>query len=355
MSNKIVIPDTCEANFAANFTTSVVALSGHFALDKRQRIAEAHPTDHDKIVIKGSNVFILQIGSKWFFLDTDVDVSTTNDIDTGSISNGKQYYVYACDNSGVLTFKISLNSTYPSGYTASNSRKIGGFHTLCANVGTISGHALTGYLANDILPASIWDLKHRPVCEPSGMIYDETISAWVDIYLASGTGATCASVYGATITDTRNWMDFVDDGHAGKKGLPHDEEFQSFAAGSNEETNIVGSSDPVTTGGHSDTAGRRMISDIGCEDCCGAMSQWLLDQSWRLDGVDLAACQTWAYEDLAGAKGSLYKQGTYGDAKLLAGLAWAYGTACGSRGRSASYYRWGAFANVGARFLAKPL
>jgi hypothetical protein len=349
MSNQKIVPDSC------NFCTSIAALGNHFALDKRQRIAEAHPTDHDKIIIKGSNIFVLQIGSKWFFLDTDVNLSTTNDIDTGSVSNGKQYYVYACDNSGVLTFKISLNSTYPSGYTASNSRKIAGFHTLCANVGTIGGHTLTGYLANDILPASIWDLKHRPVCEPSGMVYDEAINKWADIYLASSTGATCASVYGATIQDTRNWMDFVDDGHTVKKRLLHDEEFQSAMAGSNEETNITGSADPVTTGGHVDTAGRRMISDIGCEDGAGVMHQWLLDQSWRLDGADLAACKTWAYQDLAGSKGSLYKEGTHGDVKLLAGLYWDHATDCGSRGRNANNYRWNTHSYIGARFLAESL
>ena len=28
-------------------------------------------------------------------------------------------------------------------------------------------------------------------------------------------------------------------------------------------------------GGHVDTAGRRMISFIGCEECCGYLTQWL--------------------------------------------------------------------------------
>jgi len=52
---------------------------------------------------------------------------------------------------------------------------------------------------------------------------------------------------------------------------------------SNEETNITGSTDPVTTGGHSDTGARRMISNIGCEDCAGALNQWLSDQSAMYD------------------------------------------------------------------------
>lgn len=334
----------------------VASLASPFAVNKLDRLIEAHATDHGKVVVKGSNLIPLRIGDSWFLIDSDINVSAASDLDTGTVSNGKDYYVYACDNAGVLTFVISLNATYPSGYTASNSRKIGGFHTLCVNVGTISGHVLTGYVANDILPASIWDLKHRTANGINvGMVYDEAINKWVDIYLASGTGASCASVYGAAITDTRTWLDFVDDGHAVKKRLLEDEEFQSIAAGSNEETNIAGSADPVTTGGHLDTGGRRMISNIGCEDCCGAMSQWLRDQSWRLDGVDLAACQAWAWYDLPGAKGSLYKQGTYGDVKLLAGLYWSNGAYCGSRGRLAGSYRWYTGTYIGARFRAKPL
>lgn len=346
MTNKKVIPDSC------NFCIPKAALSAIFPLNKLDRIIEAH-ADHDKVVIKGSNLIPLQIGSNWFFLDEDVNVSTATDLDTGSVSNAKDYYVYACDNNGVLTFKISLNSTYPSGYTASNSRKIGGFHTLCVNVGTISGHTLTGYLANDILPASIWDLKHRAINGINvGMVYDEAINKWVDIYLASGTGSNTTSVYGATISDTRDWMNFVDDGHAVKKRLFNDEEFQSAAAGSNEETNITGSADPVTTGGHVDTASRRMISNIGCEDCAGALWQWLLTSSARLDNGTAGG-----WYNLPGSKGSFYTYGTnlYGNTQLLAGGYWDGGTACGSRGRGASVYRWGTATDVGARFLAEPL
>ena len=54
-------------------------------------------------------------------------------------------------------------------------------------------------------------------------------------------------------------------------------EFQMGAKGSNEQTNIQGSSDPNTTGGHVDTAGRRMISNIGLEDCCGVLWQFSMD------------------------------------------------------------------------------
>jgi len=203
--------------------------------------------------------------------------------------------------------------------------------------------------AGDILPASVWDLQHRPQCSPEGMVWSDQAKIWVDIYLQSGTGTSTASVNGGTITDTRNWMDFVDDLGAVGKRLLDDGEFQKIAAGGNEETNISGSADPGTTTGHTDTAGRRMVSNIGCEDCAGAIWQWLLDQSYRWDS---GFGTTWAYYDLPGNKGSLYNyDGTGGrsDVKLLAGGAWGNGTACGSRCRAASARRWGVDSDIGAR------
>lgn len=331
----------------------ISSLASAFTLNMRDPLIEVHVTDHDKVVIKGANNIPILIGASWFFVDADVNVSTALDIDTGSVTNGENYYIYACDDNGILSFKISLNSTYPSGFTASSSRKIGGFHTLCANVGTISGHTLTGYLANDILPASIWDLRHRAANgNNEGLVYDARIHKWIMIYLASGTGASTASAYLGTISDNRDWMDFVDDGHAIGMRLPTDHEFQSLAAGSNEETNIVGDADPGTTGGHLDTASQRMISDIGCEDCAGVLYQWLETNAARLDD---GTAGNWY--NLAGAKGSFYTYGTnlFGNTQLLAGGHWYSGAFCGSRCRSAYYFRWATYSTIGARFLAEPL
>jgi len=325
-----------------------------------------------QITIKGNN--LIKIGTQWFFLENDLDLIVYTILDTGSISNGKDYYVYACNNSGTLVFRVSLASTFPAGFSAETSRKIGGFHTLCANVGTISGHPLSGFVAKDILPASVWDLKHRPVSEPAGMVYVDSIDKWVDIYLPSGTGVNTKSVFGGVISDSRNWMDFVDDGGAVKKRLLMDMEFQLAASGSNEGTNINGGGDPITTGGHSDTAGRRMISNYGIEDMCGAMWQWLLDQSYRFDGATNhthqvsipGAPQTvtsgnpsndvapaFSYKDQTGGKGQLKTQGTYGDVKLKAGGGWVNATECGSRGRLVYYYRWSTASAIGGRFCSE--
>jgi hypothetical protein len=370
----------------------------------------------------------LNIAANW-------DSISPSDYTVAANRAGKDFYIYACQPVSGTAPKIllSANSTVPSGYNANNSRKIGGFHCLCVGVNHAStltawapntsisigvtrrattwdgylyrcitagttgtaeptwsnysvgqtitdgsvtwlkeSHSLEGYEAGDILPASIWDLKHRPVSNPEGMVYSEAANIWVDIYLQSGTGANTASVFGATITDNRNWMDFVDDAGAVRKTLLSDIEFQLIAAGSNEETNIAGSADPGTTGGHVDIAGRRMISNIGCEDCCGVMWQWLRDQSFRVEAnhthtENTAATYTqnattaatdfavWRWYDLPGAKGSLYRQGAFGDVKLRAGAAWTDGASSGSRSRDAAGYRWYAAAAIGCRLHAEPL
>lgn len=444
----------------------------------------------------GSRDAVISVGLKAI-----VDPATVNiwldDIKITTLESAINYYIYACDNAGTLVFKASRASTFPAGFDAVTSRKIGGCHTLCLDVGVIGGHTLTGYISGEILPASIWDLKHRPRSQPEGMVWVNSINKWVDIYLTSGTGTSTASANGATISDTRDWMDFCDDYAAVSKRFLVDDEFQSAAAGSNEETAVLGAADPVTTGRHLDTAYRRMISNFGLEDCCGAMWQWLRDQSYQCnpdgtvtaaaltfavvhddapggnpiylrqatsglyylasnlaavavdkyigpanykvpikyeaaadvgaigqvyfdddgtaparllcnistilkdvfiptnnpayflqvkhdasaavngvalyfdDGADMRLecnnaggvnanldlalnSQAWGYYNLPGVKGSLYRQGTYGDVKLLAGGDWGCSSVCGSRARSAGYYRWYAVSVLGGRARADP-
>ena len=312
--------------------------------------------------------------------ETEISLNTASNWDaSGQIANyqtaanraGKDFYVYTEEPASMISpaFILSANSTNPDGNTpagnvrdADNTRKIGGFHCLCVSAGDIANHALCDYVQGDILFLSVWSLDNRPISNPEGMVLSEGhtmtnadnesvvipgAGIWVDIYLASGTGASTVSVNGGTITDNRNWMDHVDDFGAVKKQLLDDPEFQLIAEGSNQETNIAGSADPVTTGGHSDTASRRMISNIGCEDCCGAMGQWLRDQSFKSDYV-----AGWGWYDLPGGKGSLYNQdGANGraDVKLIAGGFWDHATSCGSRSRFAYTSRWHTYSSAGGR------
>lgn len=311
------------------------------------------PTDL-LITINGQSYRTAAQGELDLLLPENWDSAAT-DYTVAANRAGQDYYVYACQPAAGTEplFLLSANSTVPAGYTAGNSRKVGGFHCLCVAVGVIVGHPLTGFAAGDVLPETVWDLSFRPVCSPEGMSYDAKSGIWTDIYLTSGAGATTASANGATISDSRTWLDFVDDLGAVSKRLLTDPEFQLVAAGGNERTNIAGSVDPVTTGGHVDTAGRRMISNIGLEDCCGVVWQWLSEQSYRND--DAAYSGVWSWTALPGNKGSLYKQGGTGDAKLAAGGSWTAGTACGSRSRFAANYRWLALSQLGARGCTRSL
>jgi hypothetical protein len=583
--------------FVNKAAPSLDALSTPFLVAASQTAIKILANTYIKVINAGVHTII------GFDADTTHAIATA--LDTGAIEFGKDYYVYVCDDGQV---KVSLNSTYPSSYTAANSRKIGGFHTLSSGVGTIASHSLTGFVKTDILPASVWCLNFRPKCSPEGMVYSDLAKIWVDIYLQSSTGATTASLYGAAITDTRVWNDHVDDLAAVGKKLLNDSQFQTVSKGSNQKTNIYGSLDPVTAGkcpiylsktgtwaagvptsawlnmaayvppvgatngaqeyvitistGHPsnpnyftfqqrnpagslgsasapiqitgaaqaladgltiafpaavgwvtaetatfvvmnglvDTANRRMISNIGVEAAAGAMYQWLQDQSYRfdigtptyaaagqttpityaaspggaqvyikfgLDGTPYLCCNmattgvdkiltfgtnykviikhdanaatggyalafykggtapfnflfnntvfakdaiafsndpsfmlflkhdasagtgtthgdpvyfddgadqrlecvnggasgtqdlcsagpTWGYQDAGNNEGQVYKQGTYGDAKLLAGGLWNYGAYCGSRCRIANYSRWSANAYSGARGCAEP-
>ena len=219
---------------------------------------------------------------------------------TAANRKGNNVYIYACEkdanaraaNNNPLIV-VSLNSTYPTGYSATTSRKIGGFHCLCANVGTIAGHPLSGYVAGDILPASMWDLRHRASCGSEGMVYVENLNCWVDIYLASHSSSPriLQSAYGGTIADgassvKMHWYNAAHSAGLTKKKLTSLHDFMCYSRGSNQTTAI--GSDPNTAGGHKTSTNVRMISNFGIEECCGAMRQWgseaggpYTDASWQ--------------------------------------------------------------------------
>lgn len=255
---------------------------------------------------------------------------TLNTSTLGENLAGKDVYIYALAGSGTEPdFVLSLNSTVPTGYTAENSRKIGGFHCLCKDVGVIEGHTLSGYVAGDILPATRWDLEHRPKGNPEGFAYEELTDCWIAIYLPSWDGTKLVSVYNGVIADgssTKKWHGEAFYEQFAKQGmrLVWRHEFQMGAKGSNEQTSIQGSSDPNTTGGHVDTAGRRMISNIGLEDCCGVLWQFSMD-------LGFAGGSGWTNSVYNSSVDDRSYGQTYGTLyRLLLGSCWSIGSYCGS-------------------------
>ena len=303
-----------------------------------------------------------------FDTDTSFDLSTT--INATSGYSGSDWYVFL-DTEGNVT--CSLSKTEPAG-----KRRIGQFHTLCAdagtnvtgivpteltttggnflikryneeedndfytfynkpitaittgdvyNVGTVA-HPLSGFVENDILHESVWCLTFHPSCASyDGMVYDRDCDIAVDIYLQSGKGKATKSAFGAPLTEARRQWNHQEDMRAVGKRFLKDYEFTSIASGSNEKTNIKGNSTPNTTGGHVDTNGRRMISFIGCEECCGYKGQWLDE----FCGEKVDSASDWRDND---GQGSFGQQ--LGVTKcLIAGGGWSYSSRCGSRFRTA--------------------
>ena len=291
----------------------------------------------DLIVTESAYELSINNTTKW---DSYVDAATRA---------GSDFYLWMTPAGTVL---ISASSITPTGYTYGTCRKIGGFHCLCADVGTITNHSLTGFLAGDILPMSIWDQVNRPTCSPEGMVRHPLLPWWCDIYLQSGTGKDSGSFFGENFTATRNWMDFTDDLAAVGKQMLSDQLFATFASGSNEKTNIVGSANPVTGGGHVDTANRRMVSDVGVEDACGVIYQWIDEQRGQIRGLPDTGDPAFAYYTLPGNKGSMYIQGN-NDVALLASGLWNSGAYCGSRCWNANNARWSANSSIGCRGCAR--
>jgi len=374
----------------------------------RWLIFDFSDSSHKSIVIKKGTHIPLDVTSggetsrMWLHANTDLsfDLSTAITTAAGAAAtrtgeaNGRDFYVYLAPDTEGVKLVVSTLSTAPSdinaSYTVNNTRKIGQFHTLCANTGaSLTGiipadpgslsvgnsvliknvdedsdfydfynckvtavatnavydtvtveHPLKGYVAGDILPESVWCLTFRPKCSPDGMVYDPETDIAVDIYLQSGKGRNTKSVYGGTTTRSREEVNHQADMRAVGKKLLTDHEFTSIAQGSNEKTNIAGSAEAsvVTTGGHVDTASRRMISFLGCEDCCGAVWQWL-------DEIAPVGGSQWQTYDTVNAFGQ-----SYGIPYVpLAGGSWGSGAVCSSRSRYANSRRSAVQTDISAR------
>lgn len=329
------------------------------------------PTNKKGLVIKAGTLIKKANGAYQIYnADTHIDL-------TSSVTEaGKDYFVNLA-NDGTI---IANTNKLASGVT------IGRFHTLCVSVGTptmiapaspnsglttankflikgydedtdpdfyafynkqitavsadadhydvvTTAHPLSGFVAGDILPESVFCLTFRPgTLYEDAMVYDKDTDRMIDVYLQSGTANNTRSRYNATHTVNRTAYNHAEDLRAVGKRPLRDCEFTSAALGSNECTNIIGSEDKTTVGGHVDTANRRMISAIGVEEACGYLWQWLDDKTGNID-TDTQA--HWVTTDGRGSFGQEWWQPYV----LLAGGAWITAAGCGSRSRSANNVR----------------
>ena len=352
-------------------------------LYKTPRWLRFSSSNKKSLVIKAGTIIL--VGSNVYEATSD----TTYNM--GTLSAGTEYFVYLNYSSGSWT--VTCSTTYSADTTT--SRYIGRFHTLCAAVtsnavdymkipaspgsGLSAGgnilvksydslkdsdfynlynktivsvetgtyydvvtcsHILAGYSAGDILPESVMCLSFGVnTLHKDAMVYDKDTDMFIDVYLQSGTGLNTKSVYNATHTVSRAGTCHQEDMRQVGKKLLNDYVFCSAAIGGNECTNITGTNDKTTVGGHVDTAGKRMVSAIGCEEMAGYVWQWLDEFPYCYTASE------WQTIDNQGSFGQQY----WNTHQVFAGGCWYNGSNCGSRCRNPTNVRTTVDAAIGSR------
>ncbi|HGE5934481.1 TPA: hypothetical protein ACGGR5_000581 [Vibrio cholerae] len=263
-------------------------------------------------------------------------------ITTPTLLLGVDYAIYATAD-GLI---VSSNFTFPDGYNADNSRRIGGFH----------------YGNNEYKSYSFYDLNFRPKCkDPRGMVIDISGSNfWADIYILNTTpDALGTSAYNATIADggsppkipakwggngVSQYLNLtqyiaVEVLSAYGKRLPNAHEFSVLAQGS--VTGYVASGDPVTT--KFDTNARSLI---GCEQVSGHMWQWGSEQWDRGSG---SSGYAWYAADTNGKGGLFSALGSEGVGASIFGGSWGDSGQAGSRCSRWSHEPWHSDGGIAAR------
>lgn len=305
-------------------------------------------------------------GSVWKVYEFNQDVNITT-LDTGSFQFGKDYYVYLCDDgsaNGLLL--ISANSTAPSGYTASNSRKIGGFH-----YGRKRNSIIPSDITNNVVvPNSVWDICHTPRCSPEGMAYIGA-GTWVDIYLVSvnesitfsagsgsplvsGTGKSTYNSIPLTGTEDLNGYNFIELAYRSGKRLLTYAEWLRAAYGSPQGNNTDNvNAWTATSNTQRQVTGyvERAISLLNVIDCVGNVWEWLDEFSIRQDTT------SWGWRNPMSGQGvgQLCLPHDYGLPQFVCGGPWDSGAYCGARAVSLSSYPWSVSPLIGSRFACDSL
>ena len=315
------------------------------------------------IVVKSTTV--LQVGGRLAVVDADTEVTT---LDTGVLTLGTDYYVYAVHSGAGIAFVLSANTTYPTGYSAGTSRKIGGFHY--GRVRALANrYNRNAVLPVQVVPNSVWDLFNRPRSAPEGMV--KVANLWVDIYLSSENGAAWPdtaplSKYNATPLSGTEGYSYYDygqlAGNAGKR-LPRYAEWLRAAFGVPEGS--VGGSARIATGGAGYTlpgasspasSQYYWVSCYGLDQPSGNLWQACADYFDMYNGTT-SANGAYSWTNITTGKdgdvqGSIYAQFAR---QLIAGGRWGDGAGAGGRCAGLSDPPWNVGTSVGLRCVSDSL
>lgn len=333
-------------------TVSCIPESGNFKCVGDSFLQKKDPFlyDENKLILKDGTGIDLYDGSTWrqFINRGDVEFDPAANLDTGdSLAIGNDYFVYlVLDGDANPGIVVSLNTTYPDGFTADNSRKIGGFHVghirkvsedglwvPVDSTGTKWGSSGTKWQDNvttGIVPNSVWDLKNRPKALLGGMAQINK-NLWCSIYMVSaaetvtfmnGTnGLSVAegkiqSKYGClpiSGTEGLSFFNFVellfrqngrmlrsDEWCAAAFGSPQGENGANnyaWAKTTNSAKTFTGCQVNTSTGAFDNVSGAKpfAISAKNIVDCVGNLYEWCDNSSFEFSST------SWGWQNVLGA------------------------------------------------------
>lgn len=321
-------------------------------------------TGAQTISIKAKTGIMVDKSPIYFHTDTAIVMPT--------LTTGTDYAIYVCKD---YTVRADANQSAPTGYDATNSRKIGGFHySAVSPTETVAGgsFATTGngmiWTQGDvdklkgINQFSIWDLKFRPACsDPRGMALVAN-RFWVDIYFCNtnpevnGTSKYNSDVASGTVLPKKPTM-FGGNGtatYANLNGWTANELARAFGKRFMKESEFVvaafGVTEDQSLGGASSTITNAIrqpgyTSKWGLEQATGHHYIWGEDTSIR----PTYAADAWGWQDVNGDRGQRHLINSLGESRILLGGARDSAANSGSRAAGWSYCPWGSSWSIGLR------
>lgn len=292
----------------------------------------------------------------------DPYLAANRDASFTAVTLGDDIYIYACQQvTGYAKLVASKNATAPTGYDATNSRGLGGFHV--GRTRPIAQRFVAAYLPlAEIVPGSCWDLGHRPKCSPEGMNEFQP-GLWGSIYLLSVvSGAWPSVVFGSRYnvspvrsTGGYNELDLHRGVHAAGMREPSYEEWLMMSYGAPQgvdATNDTAWTMTTNTGPCSTGFVQKSVSCSNFVDTVGSLWE-RLNHHFDLGGAfvwDVTVVNTG--QDTAQARGQVYHAAWR---YAIAGGYWYGGVFAGADSLYLNTTAWSVTGHVGVRGVSESL
>jgi len=288
-----------------------------------------------------------------------------NDGTVSALTLGDNIYLYAVQQvSGLAKIIASKNSTAPASYTASNSRKLGGFHV--GRVRPIANRFDAAYTPiTDFISNSAWDLGHRPKSAPEGMAEFQA-GVWGSIYLlsvASGSwpSVTFGSFYNVSpvsSTGGYNELDLHRGMHNGGMRKPTFEEWLMMSYGAPQGNDANNSTAWTMTANTGTCNTGAVVKSVSCSNFVDTVGNLWEPLSGQFDIGNSTNAYAWDASVVNTGQDSAYARGQVIHVAWRASVAggfWYAGSCAGSRTLHTIEYPWLAHGAVGARGVSDSL